>query len=104
VGNPDYGHAVRALHDEKPLAELKGYRVWTQVAGYFDGDGSVHLRTDSPVVLRFALVWVDNCFEQLLQPKSFLCSRGITLGNVLQQGIGVFSLLLSTSLCLEIKP
>jgi hypothetical protein len=72
------------------------YRAWTQVSGYFDGDGSVHLRTDSPVVLRFALVWVDNCYLQLLQLKTFLASRGIILGNVLQQGVGVFRLQISS--------
>jgi hypothetical protein len=68
------------------------YNSWTQVAGYFDGDGSVHLRADSPVVLRFALVWVDNSFGQLSQLRSFLCSQGIKLGNVLRQGVGVFRL------------
>lgn len=66
-----------------------GYTLWAQVAGYFDGDGSVHLRTDSLVVLRFALVWVDNSFDQLLQLRSFLCSQGIGLGDVLRQGFGV---------------
>lgn len=90
MGNPTDGDAIYARRAEKILEKVRGYRTWTQVAGYFDGDGSVHLRTDSPVVLRFALVWVDNCFEQLLQLRSFLSSRGITLGNVLQQGIGVF--------------
>jgi hypothetical protein len=80
------GNAVRLRPETKFLEKVKGYRSWTQAAGYFDGDGSVHLRTDSPVVLRFALVWVDNCFEQLLQLKKFLSSRGIILGNVLRQG------------------
>jgi hypothetical protein len=92
VGNPIDGNAVSAMRGKKLLEKVRKYRTWTQVAGYFDGDGSVHLRTDSPVVLRFALVWVDNCFEQLLQLKGFLSSRGITLGNVLRQGVGVFRL------------
>lgn len=78
--------------DSRDYARIGGYTSWAQVGGYFDGDGCIHLRTDSPVVLRFALVWVDNYYEQLSQLRSFLCSRNIVLGSVLEQGIGVFRL------------
>ena len=65
------------------------YTLWAQAAGYFDGDGSVHLRTDSPVVLRFALVWIDNSFGQLLQLRTFLRTQGINLGGVLRHSENV---------------
>ena len=98
MDKPSDDNAAFARRSEKPFEGVAGYRTWTQAAGYFDGDGSVHLRTDSPVVLRFALVWVDNCYGQLLQLKTFLSSRGIVLGNVLQQGEGVFRLLIASQI------
>jgi hypothetical protein len=66
--------------------------MWAQVSGYFDGDGCAHVRTDSPVVLRFTLVWVDNYRRQLQQLRSFLLSKGIAVGNVLKHSLGVFML------------
>jgi hypothetical protein len=84
----NHGVAISSIVDKS----MEDYTLWAQVAGYFDGDGSVHLRTDSPVVLRFALVWVDNSFNQLSQLRRFLISHAITLGNVLRQGVGVFRL------------
>ena len=68
------------------------YILWAQVSGYFDGDGCAHVRTDSPVVLRFTLVWVDNYREQLLQLRSFLLSKSIAVGNVLVHSPGVYML------------
>jgi hypothetical protein len=85
------------------MREVEGYCCWRQVAGYFDADGSVHLRTDSPVVLRFGLVWVDSCFEQLLQLRFFLVEKGVAVGNVLQQGDGAYSLqIASPEYCLNV--
>ena len=85
------------------MRQVKAYCSWRQVAGYSDADGSVHLRTDSPVVLRFGLVWVDNSFDQFLQLRIFLNRRGISIGNVLQQGNGAYSLqVASPKSCLEV--
>jgi hypothetical protein len=91
----------RPIDEEAPgldhaIAEARGYWKWSQIAGYFDGDGSVYLRTDSPIVLKFALVWVDNSFSQLLQLRKFLQSQGIALGNVLKHTKGVFRLQISS--------
>ena len=72
------------------------YKTWAQVAGYFDGDGSVYLNTSSYEVLQFALVWVDNCRKQLGQLRHFLISRGISTGNVLRRGDGVFTLAIAS--------
>jgi hypothetical protein len=69
-----------------------GYTQWAQAGGYFDGDGCAHVRTDSPVVLRFSLVWVDNSREQLQQLRSFLLSMAIAVGNVLNHSAGVYML------------
>ncbi len=81
------------------LKMVKGYRSWRQVAGYFDADGSVHVRTDSPVVLRFGLVWVDSCSDQLLQLRVFLREQGVSVGDVLQQGSGAYSLEIASPKC-----
>ncbi len=71
---------------------LAQYTLWAQVGGYFDGDGCARVRTDSPVVLRFTLVWVDNSHEQLRQLRSFLFSKGIAVGNVLKHSNGAYML------------
>jgi hypothetical protein len=47
---------------------------------------------DSPVVLRFTLVWVDNSHGQLAQLRTFLQSSGIALGRVLKHGNGAYML------------
>ena len=77
---------------------VNGYRNWAQVAGYFDGDGLVYLNTSSTEVLQFALVWVDNCKEQLEQLRFFLISRGISTGRV-NRRIGVFYLQIASPRC-----
>jgi len=87
----------RATSEERPssdhaVSEPQGYLKWSQTAGYFDGDGSVYLRTDSPLVLKFALVWVDNSISQLSQLRKFIQSQGIAIGNVLRHTEDVFRL------------
>jgi hypothetical protein len=68
------------------------YSSWDQVGGYFDGDGCVHIRMDSPVVLRLSLVWVDNCYEQLQQLRVFLKPKSIAVGSVLRHSKGAYML------------
>jgi hypothetical protein len=68
------------------------YDSWGQVGGYFDGDGTVYINISSSEVLQFSLVWVDNCREQLGQLRRFLVSQGISTGEVLRRGDGVFTL------------
>lgn len=85
----DYGNSALEVG---PVAGLEPYRTWGQVAGYFDGDGSVYLNTASSQVLQFGLVWVDNCKRQLDQLRYFLTSRGIQVGRVTQDRQGVFRL------------
>jgi hypothetical protein len=68
------------------------YDSWGQVGGYFDGDGTVYVNISSSDVLQFSLIWVDNCREQLGQLRRFLVSQGISTGEVLRRGDGVFTL------------
>jgi hypothetical protein len=91
-GTNDAGSANQSITDHELAIQAEDYADWSQVSGYFDGDGSVHLRMDSPVVLRFGLVWVDNSFEQLAQLRRFLLSKRIRVGSVLNSGKGVFRL------------
>lgn len=84
--NPDFALAKYA----------NAYRAWGQVAGYFDGDGSVYINTTSHDVLRFSLVWVDNCREQIGQLRHFLVSQRISAGEVLRRGDGTFTVQISS--------
>jgi hypothetical protein len=68
------------------------YDSWGQVGGYFDGHGTVYVNISSSDVLQFSLIWVDNCREQLGQLRRFLVSQGISTGEVLRRGDGVFTL------------
>jgi hypothetical protein len=98
IGIRFYALMIEAkLHPEFAFISYHdAYNRWAQVSGYFDGDGSVYLNTSSSAVLQFALVWVDNCREQLGQLRWFLMSRGISTGEVLRRGDGVFTLAIAS--------
>jgi hypothetical protein len=79
------------------LIEYDGaYKTWEQIAGYFDGDGTVYIDTTSKDVLRFSLVWVDNCREQIGQLRHFLVSQRISSGEVLWRGDGTYTMQISS--------
>lgn len=61
------------------------YSSWEQVAGYFDGDGTIALSdtTNQPYKLSLSLIFVDQSWDQIVNVKQFLQSRGIRTGNVL---------------------
>lgn len=61
--------------------ESKTYSTWEQLAGYFDGDGSVSILIWKFVV-SFYLDFADQCREQLEQIVAFLRSQGIRTGIV----------------------
>jgi hypothetical protein len=54
---------------------LTRYRDWRQVAGYFDGDGTVGVWVRKCVVV-FYLGWCDSAVDQILQLGLFLRSQG----------------------------
>jgi hypothetical protein len=61
------------------------YNSWAQLAGYFDGDGSIVLRKTSrgiPFTLNISLEFVDQSFSQIKMIKNFLQSRGIKSGKL----------------------
>ena len=65
------------------------YDSWAQVAGYFDGDGSISIRRTSrgkPYTLLPALEFCDQSRRQIAMLKSFLQSRGIGTGALAKHG------------------
>jgi len=65
------------------MSDLQGktYDTWEQVAGYFDGDGSVSILLGR-FTIAFYLDWSDQCKEQLSQVQDFITSRGLRVGDV----------------------
>ena len=63
------------------------YSSWRQVAGYFDGDGTVYFSdtTNQPYKLSISLVFVDQSVDQLKTIKEFLNARAIRTSNILRR-------------------
>jgi len=66
------------------------YRSWGQVAGYFDGDGTISLSdtTNQPYKLSLSLIFVDQSVDQIKNVKEFLMRNGVKTGNVLNMSVG----------------
>ena len=66
---------------------VPGYRSWLQIAGYFDGDGTIYFSdtTNQPYKLSISLVFVDQSIDQIRCVKDFLNSRGIRTSNILKR-------------------
>jgi hypothetical protein len=62
------------------------YASWRQVAGYFDGDGTVAISDTSnqPYKLGISLAFVDQSEEQMRMLKRFFEKRGVITSNVLK--------------------
>jgi LAGLIDADG-like domain len=63
--------------------DIGPYKDWPQLAGYFDGDGSITIRRTSrgrPFTLLPALEFADMSRRQIKMVKEFLLSRGIRTG------------------------
>ena len=75
-GTRTVGKALGVLY---PPSSPKAYSTWEQVAGYFDGDGSVTFFLWKFVVA-FYLDFADQYRDQLEQIASFLRSQGIPIG------------------------
>lgn len=73
---------ARSLARFEPLGHtIPRYKTWGQVAGYFDGDGSVTVHVGK-FTLDFGLFFCDNYLPQLHQLRRFLNSHGISTGSV----------------------
>ena len=63
------------------------YSSWRQVAGYFDGDGTIYFSdtTNRPYKLSISLVFVDQSIDQLRELKEFFNRHGVNTSNVLKR-------------------
>jgi hypothetical protein len=62
------------------------YETWEQVAGYFDGDGTVATSdlSNLPYKLSLSLWFVDQSKDQISMVRGFLQKEGIRTSNVLK--------------------
>jgi hypothetical protein len=62
------------------------YRSWEQVAGYFDGDGTIAFSdtTNQPYKLSLSLIFVDQSLDQIRNIREFLIRNSVTPGNILK--------------------
>lgn len=69
---------------------MPAYRTWRQIAGYFDGDGTIAFSdtTNQPYKLSLSLIFVDQSFDQIENVRLFLRGCGIRTGNVLKTSKG----------------
>lgn len=74
---------------------MQDYSSWRQVAGYFDGDGTIAFSDTSnqPYKLSFGLVFVDQSEDQIRMLKRFFEKHGVVTGNVLKTSMGTASML-----------
>jgi hypothetical protein len=62
------------------------YQTWEQVAGYFDGDGTIALSdlSNLPYKLSISLVFIDQSVDQIRTVRDFLQKMGIRTSNILK--------------------
>ena len=65
---------------------MRGYHTWQQVAGYFDGDGTIAISdlSNIPYRLSLSLIFVDQSYDQVKNVKEFLERNGIRTSNILK--------------------
>jgi hypothetical protein len=65
---------------------VKPYTSWKQVAGYFDGDGTIGFSdlSNVPFKLGLSLIFTDQSIEQIANIKSFLEKHEIKTSNILR--------------------
>jgi hypothetical protein len=66
------------------------YDSWEQIAGYFDGDGTISFSdtTNQPYKLSLSLIFVDQSIDQISNVKEFLNDHNVSTGNVLKMSMG----------------
>jgi hypothetical protein len=69
---------------------VQDYSSWRQVAGYFDGDGTIVISDTSnqPYKLSFSLAFVDQSEDQIRMLKRFFEKHGVVTSNVLKTSKG----------------
>ena len=66
---------------------VHAYDSWRQVAGYFDGEGTIYFSDTSnrPYKLSISLVFVDQSVDQINMIREFLNRHGVRTSNVLKR-------------------
>jgi hypothetical protein len=66
------------------------YDSWEQIAGYFDGDGTISFSdtTNQPYKLSLSLIFVDQSIDQISNVREFLNDHNVSTGNVLKMSMG----------------
>lgn len=66
------------------------YATWEQIAGYFDGDGTISFSdiSNRPYKLSVSLIFVDQSYDQIKNVKDFLNEHGIRTSNILKASMG----------------
>ena len=66
------------------------YHSWRQVAGYFDGDGTIATSdiSNRPYKLSLSLVFVDQSADQIANVREFLNNHGVRTSRVLKRSDG----------------
>jgi hypothetical protein len=80
------------------------YRSWLQIAGYFDGDGTIYFSDTSnrPYKLSISLVFVDQSVDQMKSVKDFLNGHGVKTSNILKRSDGeAYELAVSQFKCVK---
>jgi hypothetical protein len=67
------------------------YVSWRQIAGYFDGDGTIAISDTSnqPYKLGLSLVFVDQSVDQIRNVQVFLVGHGVVTSNILKRSKGM---------------
>jgi hypothetical protein len=73
--------------DGRHSRNQRAYTTWEQVAGYFDGDGSLKVHT-GVYALPIGVSWTDQDSEQIEHVKEFLAREGVIgrMGETRQRG------------------
>lgn len=66
------------------------YTSWRQVAGYFDGDGTIATSdiSNQPYKLGLSLIFVDQSAEQIANVRNFLHRHSLRTSNILKSSKG----------------
>ena len=66
------------------------YLSWRQVAGYFDGDGTIGTSdlSNQPYKLGLSLMFVDQSLDQIANVRNFFQEHGIRTSNILKTSKG----------------
>jgi hypothetical protein len=66
------------------------YTSWRQIAGYFDGDGTIATSdiSNQPFKLSLSLEFVDQSIDQITTIQNFLHEHGVRTSNILKASKG----------------